>query len=96
MTTISDRPALIEQQLRAQFAPQQIEIIDDSAHHAGHASAGGAGHFRVRLISEAFAGKRLLERHRMVYAALDSLMPEHIHALSIEAKTPDEVSGTAN
>ena len=75
----------------AALAPQTIEIADDSALHAGHAGAqGGGGHFRLKIISPLFVGKRTTERHRMVYDALGSMMRQEIHAVSIIAKTPDE------
>ena len=86
----SNRVAMIEEKLTAAFSPLQLEIIDDSHHHAGHASAGGGGHFTVNIISDAFAGKSLLERHRMVYAAMGEMMQSEIHALSINAKTNSE------
>ena len=69
--------------------PQSLEIIDDSALHAGHAGAREGGHYRLNIVSAQFAGKKTMERHRMVYAALASLMQNGIHALSINAKTPD-------
>lgn len=75
----------------ATLAPVTIEIIDDSAKHAGHAGAkGGGGHFRLAIVSPRFAGCRTMERHRLVYDALGPLMKREIHALSINAKTPDE------
>jgi BolA family transcriptional regulator, general stress-responsive regulator len=73
------------------FLPTHLDIIDDSHQHAGHAGARSGGHFTVRIVSEAFAGKTLVQRHRMVYQALLELMSSDIHALSIHAKTPDEV-----
>lgn len=88
--TPEQRPAAIRQKLESTFSPSEIEIIDDSHRHAGHASAGGAGHFTVRLVSPAFTGKNTIERHRMIYAALAEFMPEHIHALSIHASAPAE------
>ncbi len=84
------RPAAIREKLLSAFAPGEVEVIDDSHKHAGHASAGGAGHFTVRLVSPAFRGKSLVECHRMVFAALAEFMPEHIHALSIQASAPAE------
>ena len=88
----STRTARIEAKLRQQFAPQDIDIIDDSAAHAGHAgAASGGGHFNVLIVAQAFAGKAPLARHRMVYAALDDMMGKDIHALSIRALTPDEL-----
>ena len=86
-----DRTALIQQRLNTALAPEALEIIDDSAAHAGHPGArGGGGHFNVRIISRAFVGKSPLQRHRMVYAAVEDLIPTEIHALSIKAYTPDE------
>lgn len=79
--------------LTAAFAPQHLVIEDESHLHAGHAgAAGGRGHFRVEIVSAAFAGQPPLARHRMVYAALGGLMQTGIHALSIQARTPDEAS----
>ena len=87
-----ERVARIEQQLRAALEPEDLEIIDDSATHAGHAGArDGGGHFNVLIVSGRFAGKSRLQRHRLVYAALDDMMPKEIHALSIKALTPDEL-----
>lgn len=88
--TPEQRPAAIQEKLVRAFSPSEIEVVDDSHKHAGHASAGGAGHFTVQLVSPAFSGKSTVERHRMVYAALAELMPEHIHALSIRASAPAE------
>lgn len=71
--------------------PQALDVIDDSHRHAGHEGArDGRGHFTVRIVSEAFAGKLPLARHRAVYAALGDMMETDIHALSIEARTPSE------
>lgn len=75
----------------APLAPAQLDIRDDSARHAGHAGArSGGGHFAMTIVSAQFAGKRPMERHRMVYDALGVLMKTDIHALSIDAKTPEE------
>lgn len=75
----------------ATLDPVTIEIHDDSAKHAGHAGArSGGGHFRLTIVSSHFAGCRTMERHRLVYDALGPLMKREIHALSINAKTPDE------
>ncbi|MBS0199301.1 MAG: BolA family transcriptional regulator [Proteobacteria bacterium] len=85
------RIAAIRSALEAAFQPEALEIIDDSARHAGHAGArDGRGHFKVRIVADAFAGQGLLARHRSVYAALGTLMQTDIHALQIEAKTPAE------
>ncbi len=86
------RVARIEARLRQQLAPESLEVIDDSAQHAGHAGArGGGGHFTVTLVSNRFAGLNPLQRHRLVYAALGDLMKTEIHALSVRALTPEEL-----
>ncbi len=75
----------------APLAAVRLEIRDDSARHAGHAGArAGGGHFAMTIVSAQFAGKRTMERHRMVYHALGALMKTRIHALSIAARTPEE------
>ncbi|MEY3201258.1 MAG: hypothetical protein RIR70_808 [Pseudomonadota bacterium] len=71
--------------------PLVIELKDDSALHAGHEGAkGGGGHYRLKIISQAFEGQRTLNRHRMIYDALGDLMHQKIHALGIEALSPSE------
>ncbi len=83
---------MIKEHLEKELTPQQIDIIDESHLHAGHAgAASGAGHFSVTIISDQFTGKSTIERHRMVYLAVDDLMRTEIHALSIKALTPEEV-----
>jgi len=86
------RVAQIEQRLRAGLAPLRLEIVDESAQHAGHAGAreSGGGHFAVTIVSAAFAGQSLLARHRLVYDALGEVLRREIHALSIRALSPDE------
>ena len=76
--------------LERALAPSSLEIIDDSARHAGHAGARGGGHYRVVLVAEAFRGHSQLERHRLVYAAVAPLMHGAVHALNIQARTPEE------
>ena len=84
------RVALIRERLQASFDPQWLEVVDDSARHAGHAGArDGRGHFRVRIVSAAFAGLPPLARHRAVYAALGELMQSDIHAVQIDASAPE-------
>jgi BolA protein len=74
------------------LAPSSLEITDDSHRHAGHAGArDGRGHFSVTIVASRVAGAKRLERHRMVYSALGSLMQTDIHALSVTALAPDEV-----
>ena len=89
------RVALLETRLQSALAPDRLEIIDDSAAHAGHAGAREGGHFTVRLIAAAFVGKTLIQRHRLIHAAVADLMRREIHALSIaQAQTPDEASSS--
>lgn len=77
--------------LEAAFQPSELEVVDDSHKHAGHAGArDGRGHFTVRIVSEAFAGMPSLARHRAVYAALGEMMQTDIHALSIDARAGDQ------
>ncbi|WP_306582169.1 BolA family protein [Dokdonella sp.] len=76
----------------ATLAPLELVVEDESHHHVGHAGArDGRGHFRVQIVSAAFAGLAPLARHRVVYAALGELMQTDIHALSIQARSPNEV-----
>jgi BolA protein len=86
-----DRVALIRQRLTAAFAPSEIEVLDESHLHKGHAGArDGRGHFRVRIVSEKFAGLPRLQRHRLVYDAVDDLMQSDIHAIAVAAVTEEE------
>ena len=88
----AERLESIEARLKDVFSPCELQIKDQSHLHAGHEGAkSGGGHFDVRIVSDAFAGKRPLQRHRMVYDALDAMMHSEIHALRITAKTTDEV-----
>ena len=82
--------AVIEQQLRASLEAQAVEVVDESALHAGHAGARGGGHYAVTIVSPQFSGKGPVERHRMIYAALGDAMRSQIHALSIRAFSPEE------
>lgn len=75
----------IRQRLTQALAPTELEVIDEGHLHTGHAGE-GKGHFHVRIVSAAFAGQLPIRRHRMVYAAVDDLMGNGIHALSIDAK----------
>lgn len=81
-----NRVLAIRSRLIAVFAPTELEVIDDSHKHKGHEGAkDGRGHFRVKIVSPQFANRRPIERHRMVYAALGSMMETDIHALSVSA-----------
>lgn len=89
----SQRVAIIEAKLTEAFAPAELLVMDQSHLHAGHEGAkGGGGHFHVMIVSDAFQGVRQIARHRMIFSALDSMMDSEIHALRIQAKTPDEAS----
>ena len=86
------RPEMIRAALQS-LAPLALEIVDESHKHVGHAGArDGRGHFAVSIVSEAFAGLAPLARHRRVYAAVGDLMQTDIHALSIQARTPEEAA----
>ena len=90
---MTDRVNLIKQKLAAAIETTHIEIVDDSSKHAGHAGArDGGGHFNLTIVSSQFKDKSLIQRHRIVYAAVDELMNTEIHALSINAQTPEEFS----
>lgn len=86
----------IRAKLEAAFAPTQIEVLDDSAKHAGHmlhpggVEPRGETHFTVKVVSGAFAGKSRIDRHRMVNALLAQELAEGVHALAIQAKAPGE------
>ena len=87
----SDRVSRIETILKQTFEPEHLLVKDQSHLHAGHAGAqDGRGHYDVTIVAEAFAGKRPLARHRLVYDALGSLMETDIHALRINARAPAE------
>jgi BolA protein len=96
VTPDGPRPATrdrIETILRDRFDPERLEIRDDSARHAGHAgAASGGGHFEVLIVAAAFAGRPLLDRHRMVNDALRDLIGAEIHALGLRTLAPGEPS----
>lgn len=82
--------------LLATLQPVQIEIIDDSHKHAGHEGArSGGGHYTLHIVSALFEGKPTLTRHRMIYSALGEMMKQDIHALNIQAYTPQELQAVA-
>ena len=83
--------ATIEEKL-APLHPESIAVLDESGLHVGHDGAkDGGGHYQLIIVSAAFARQSLQARHRMVYAALDTLMNKEIHALAIKAYAPDEI-----
>ena len=87
----AERVEMIRERLTKTLQPAELEIIDESARHAGHAgAASGGGHFIVNIVAAAFNDKTLIQRHRLVYDAVDDIMHTEIHALSIQAKTPQE------
>jgi BolA protein len=88
----AERVSRLRAALEKELAPTRLEILDDSARHAGHAGAREGGHFRVRITSAAFRGKTSIQRHRLVFAAVGGLMKTDIHALNIDARTPEDDS----
>jgi BolA protein len=78
--------------LEQALAPVRLAIDDESARHAGHAGAREGGHFRLRIVSERFRGLGSLARHRLVYEAAAPLLRSGVHALAIEARTPEEIT----
>lgn len=88
---IAETEDLLRERL-ATLQPERLNIVDESAKHAGHAGAQGGGkHFRLQIVSPLFLGKSTLQRHRLVNTAVGDLMQGKIHALSIRALTPEEV-----
>lgn len=89
---MTDRVTRIKERLNAVLRPDDLQVGDDSHMHAGHEGAkGGGGHYSVTIVSPVFAGLSTLERHRMIYDALADIMQTEIHALSIQAHSPDEL-----
>jgi BolA protein len=84
--------SLIAEKLRAAFAPQSLDVIDESHQHEGHAGhrPGGQTHFRVHIVSESFRGKSRIERHRMINQTLSGELAGGVHALAIQASAPEE------
>ena len=92
-TDPENRIQVIRQQIQAELSPTSLQITDDSHLHVGHAGAqGGAGHYSVQIVCEKFAGINRIKRHQLVYACVKDMMPDEIHALSIEAFSPEEAS----
>ncbi len=81
----------IEAALVTALEPSAIAVQDDSHLHAGHAGAREGRHFSVRIVSERFAGLSRVGRHRLIYDALDMLIPRGIHAIAIDARAPGEL-----
>ncbi len=90
-TALPVRVREIEQQLQARLHPSRLEVLDESAAHAGHAGANAQGfgsHFRVRIASPAFEGKSRVACHRLVYDAMQNFIDQGLHALAIEIIKP--------
>ena len=88
---MTERQQRVERVLRERLDAQHLEIEDESHRHAGHAGArAGGSHYRLTIVAECFAGRSRLERHRILYDALGSMMEGEIHALAIRAFTPEE------
>jgi BolA family transcriptional regulator, general stress-responsive regulator len=89
MSEAGSRTERLRRRLEVRFQPLQLVIEDESHLHVGHAgAAGGHGHFRIKIVAEAFRDVPPVARHRMVYAAVDDLLKTDIHALTIEASAP--------
>ncbi|MFG1398105.1 BolA family protein [Roseixanthobacter pseudopolyaromaticivorans] len=89
--------ARIRATLQAGLSPAGLDVVDESALHAGHGGAtrradGGITHLRVRVVAQAFAGKSRVERHRLVNTLLAQKIAEGLHAIAIDAKAPAEVA----
>ncbi len=89
MTQANNRIALIKTALQS-LQPTALTVEDQSHLHAGHSGAQGGGHFVLTIVSDTFEGKTAVRRHQMIYEALGDLMKQEIHAVNINAKTPDE------
>lgn len=93
MSASQNRSERIRSLLQLGLAQARVQVIDDSHLHAGHEGArDGRGHYRVYVISPAFAGLRILQRHQLVYGVLEDMMSTDIHALNIVAQTPEEAA----
>jgi BolA protein len=90
MSEPASTAARIERLLQQRLLPAHLEVRDDSAAHVGHASGGGKGHFRLRIVSTCFAGLKPLQRHRLVNEVLSPLFATGLHAVAMETLTPDE------
>ena len=94
MNANADTPVMqaLRSCLEQALAPVELAIADESAAHAGHAGAASGGHYAVRIVSSRFAGLAPLARHRLVYDAAATLLQSRIHALRIDARTPDSAT----
>ncbi len=83
---------IIEKKLAEAFQPTRLEVVDDSARHAGHAGAqpGGESHFNVVIVASSFEGQSRIQRQRSIHTALSEELAGPVHALSIKAFAPGE------
>jgi BolA family transcriptional regulator, general stress-responsive regulator len=86
------RRDLITEKLSRAFAPERLDVVDESHQHVGHAGhrPGGETHFRIHIVAEAFRGKSRIERHRLVNETLASELKGGVHALAIHASAPGD------
>ena len=83
----------IEQTLRTAITPlHSLQVINESHLHVGHAGAGEGSHFRVKIVADVLTGLSRVARHRLVYDALRDVIPQGIHALAIEARSPSDTA----
>jgi BolA protein len=94
MSAMQSRAARLEDVLSRAFSPTLVRVVDDSAHHAGHAGAreGGETHYTVLVVSEAFRGQNRVARSRAVHAVLEAEFSSGLHALSLVLRTPEEAA----
>lgn len=90
MVAVMDTRSRIEQKLRDAFHPVELDVIDQSAAHAGHAGASGGGHFRVLIVSDVFEDMSQVQRQRRIYEILAEEMRSAIHALSMSCLSRSE------
>lgn len=85
------RTEVIESKIKQALNPMQVQVIDDSAQHVGHAGASqGAGHYTVVVVAQQFENLSAIKRHQLVYGAVKDMIPNEIHALQIKAFAPGE------
>lgn len=92
MPELHTRAERLEAALRAAFAPERLEVVDDSARHAGHAGARPEGqtHYSVLVVADAFRGMNRVARSRAVHAVLEKEFAGGMHALALTLRTPEE------
>jgi len=85
------RALRLTERLRSALQPLELQVVDDSHRHIGHAGAAdGRGHFSVHVVSDRFAGLSVVRRHRLIYDAVGDMLTTDIHALAISALAPGE------